>query len=144
MYVALTRARERLHLSRASRRLSYGTGYVPTDPSRFLSELPPEVFSPSSVRVLKRELPFTWGGPEEGGGPRPRLFASRAPAHPPVSAAQIDFKRGMRVVHRYLGPGSVTQVSGRPGSQRIEIEFDSGREQSFVARQAPITLEERG
>ncbi len=141
MYVALTRARERLHLSRASRRLSYGSGYIPTEPSRFLSELQPDVLSSASVRLLKRELPYSWGAEGEKGGPAPRLFASRAPATTPASGVHIDFKRGMRVVHRYLGAGEVSQVSGRVGSQRIEVIFDSGREQSFVARQAPITLE---
>ncbi len=49
-YVAITRAQEKLHLLRARRRPAQGQGgggYAPTEPSRFLRDIPPELLEGS-------------------------------------------------------------------------------------------------
>ena len=50
VYVAFTRARERLYLSRSRRRLVMGTGFQNVDPSRFLGEIPAPLLQGSARR----------------------------------------------------------------------------------------------
>ncbi|MDX2177701.1 MAG: UvrD-helicase domain-containing protein [Candidatus Sumerlaeia bacterium] len=149
-YVALTRARKRLCLSRAGRRMGYSGGYDFSEPSRFLAEMPPEVFAKASFEMLRRELKFGWGEertePASKAGPE-RKFAqlvAQGAAGLRAAATDTEFRRGDRVVHRYLGAGEVFNIAGRPGAQKIHIRFDDGREQAFVARQAPIVREGEG
>lgn len=146
-YVAITRARERLCITRASRRQGFSGMYESTQPSRFLSEMPADVFSTGSVEQLRRDLGSTWvnaadrAAAPSNAAPK-RLFLSQGASSLRPSAT--TFERGMRVEHRYMGGGEIYNVSGRPGAQRIHIRFDTGREQSFVASHAPITIVSKG
>lgn len=146
-YVAITRARERLCITRAARRQGFSGMFEATQPSRFLSEMPADVFSTGSVEQLRRDLGSTWvnaseGKSAQGSAGAKRLFLSQgASATRPTATT---YERGMRVEHRYMGAGEIYNVSGRPGSQRIHIRFDTGREQSFVASHAPITIVSKG
>ena len=51
-YVAITRARQRLYLSNALRRSTNGV-WKDSEPSRFLDEIPPELFAPSKAPVRR-------------------------------------------------------------------------------------------
>ena len=113
-------------------------------------EMPPEVFSKASFEMLRRELKFGWGeervDPAAKSAPE-RKFAqlvAQGAAGLRAASSDTEFRRGDRVVHRYMGAGEVFNIVGRPGAQRIQIRFDDGREQSFVARQAPIVREGEG
>jgi len=55
MYVAMTRARSRLHLTLTRSRLVYG-GRQATSPSRFLSEIPQELLKIAQKRYDEREI----------------------------------------------------------------------------------------
>ncbi len=55
MYVAMTRARSRLHLTLTRSRLMYG-GRQATSPSRFLSEIPMELVKMAQKRYEEREV----------------------------------------------------------------------------------------
>jgi DNA helicase-2/ATP-dependent DNA helicase PcrA len=55
-YVGMTRARKRLVLSLARRRIGYGAGgpsWRQTEPSRFLADLPPELFGDEVARSVR-------------------------------------------------------------------------------------------
>jgi DNA helicase-2/ATP-dependent DNA helicase PcrA len=147
-YVALTRARRRLWLSRSRRRAGYSGGYEQSEPSRFLAELPPDVFDEASRFRLARELPYGWGQ-EDRSGNRPsasgalrgeRTFVrNTAPLPAPIAGG---FRSGQRVKHQYLGQGTVIRAYGPASSQRVVVAFDSGREHDLIARHAPMVVVE--
>jgi DNA helicase-2/ATP-dependent DNA helicase PcrA len=159
-YVAITRARKKLTLSYCGSRNRpdmWGT----MQPSLFLSELPVEAVDEGGAKALRKLLPYNWGRTEAQGGSRDRelVYEPDESASPRAFAAsrnllaagegnlrrrssgQPEFTTGTRVVHRMMGPGIVTGTSGRPGWERVHIQFDDGRTSEFILKYAPITLE---
>ncbi|MDG4793910.1 DNA helicase PcrA [Micromonospora sp. WMMD1082] len=154
-YVGITRARQRLYLSRAVTRSAWGQpSYNP--PSRFVEELPPEL-----VRWERTEGSYTsWGGGGGGVGGRaeratggrgafaggtPRAVqlarklgvdgsrlatASELPQGPKVAA-------GDRVNHQRYGLGRVVAVEGHGPGARAQIDFGD-QTMWLVLRHAPI------
>ncbi|MEW6280175.1 MAG: UvrD-helicase domain-containing protein [Candidatus Eremiobacterota bacterium] len=107
-YVGMTRARERLLLSRAQSREVHGSR-IPRMPSRFLAEIPKDLmlqegstcFAP---RVREEEAPGIGSGRFKGFGksaPQPRTR---------VAIPTALFKVGQRVHHRVFGEGTVDRV----------------------------------
>ncbi|MER7419846.1 DNA helicase PcrA [Micromonospora peucetia] len=154
-YVGITRARQRLYLSRAVTRSAWGQpAYNP--PSRFLEELPPEL-----VRWERTEGSYTsWAGGGggvggradrvpggrggfNGGTPKAAQLAKRLgvdasrlttaselPQGPKVSA-------GDRVNHQRYGLGRVLAVEGHGPGARAQIDFGD-QTMWLVLRHAPV------
>ncbi|HWG94666.1 MAG TPA: 3'-5' exonuclease, partial [Mycobacteriales bacterium] len=132
-YVGITRARERLHLSRAHVRSAWGqTSYNP--PSRFLDEVPAELVdwrrgassvaapAPALSRAADRLL----------GTPRGRSAG-------PGLRAVPDLSPGDRVVHDAFGMGTVTATRGAGDGLQAEVDFggDAGVKW-LLLRYAPV------
>lgn len=159
-YVAITRARRKLFLSYAMQRNRPDLWGTTNQPSLFMTELPADVFDEESRRLLSRMLPHQWRGKagggsrpgeleyvpddaEPNGGARPYGRVYRPARQAPVSggpARRPPFTVGMRVIHRFMGPGVIETVGGRPGWERARVRFDDGREQEFVLRYAPLSI----
>ncbi|AYF31699.1 DNA helicase PcrA [Micromonospora tulbaghiae] len=152
-YVGITRARQRLYLSRAVTRSAWGApAYNP--PSRFLEELPPEL-----VRWERTEGSYTsWGGGGGGvGGRADRLgrggFAGGTPKATELAkrlgvdasrlATASELKQapkvsvGDRVNHQRYGLGRVLAVEGAGPGARAQIDFGD-QTMWLVLRHAPI------
>ncbi|MBF5031461.1 MULTISPECIES: DNA helicase PcrA [unclassified Micromonospora] len=152
-YVGITRARQRLYLSRAVTRSAWGApAYNP--PSRFLEELPPEL-----VRWERTEGSYTsWGGGGGGvGGRADRLgrggFAGGTPKATELAkrlgvdasrlATASELKQapkvsaGDRVNHQRYGLGRVLAVEGAGPGARVQIDFGD-QTMWLVLRHAPI------
>ena len=114
-YVGMTRARTRLVLTSAARRRVFGD-YQPTEPSRFLEEIPQELIEqapgpPPDQGSLHQHYEFRtdpYGrGSRTGGRPRPREDA----APPPFRYEEEDqssspaLRPGARVRHAQFGLG---------------------------------------
>lgn len=151
-YVAMTRARERLVFSRAMRRMRTGF-YDDTMPSAFLAEVPEDAMAEGALRKLGvLGAAAAWGGmggragdvANSYGGVRASLPPPRNPRGGLAGAERVPkrpgqrFAVGDRVEHRVLGEGTVTETGGRPGSERVYVEFDDGRGQEFVVKFAPL------
>jgi len=131
-YVGITRARARLHLSRATVRSAWGqTSYNP--PSRFLEEVPehlvewerrPEPAMATAARAVTEGRGYAGGRAKPGGlGLRPV----------PVLAP------GDRVTHDTFGLGTVAAVSGTGDGARAEIAFGGGNgTKTLLLRYAPV------
>jgi len=160
-YVGMTRAKQRLTLSLARRRIGYGEGgpsYRSMEPSRFLAELPPELFGlpvrgaaaplarPPTVRRHPGALP---GDPhiEEdeppGFEPVPPRPARAAPRGEPTvdydfdqrpEAAGRPFARGDAVVHDALGEGLVLACDGGGRDAKVTVRFYEAGEKRVLAR----------
>jgi DNA helicase II / ATP-dependent DNA helicase PcrA len=119
-YVGITRARERLYLSRAVVRSAWGqTSWNP--PSRFLDEVPEGLVDwqrgasstsgpPPALTVAARRLTGTPQGRAAGPGMR--------------AVPQLDI--GDRVNHDAFGLGQVTATRGVGDSAQAEVDFGAG------------------
>jgi DNA helicase II / ATP-dependent DNA helicase PcrA len=115
VYVAFTRAKERLFITRPRRRLAGGEGYVDVDPSRFLGEIPRDVLvtSVTAERAgytppasLVRPPPPRGARPfriDPGRPQAPREPVARRP--PPAPPERIDDERqGSLPLKRFQPP----------------------------------------
>jgi DNA helicase-2/ATP-dependent DNA helicase PcrA len=126
-YVGLTRARERLYLSRAMSRMAFGN-WKSNEPSRFLNEIPSEVITwnedQGEARTPKIKKSF---------GPPPKATGKRVASH-----AAILLVPGDRVAHDTFGLGSVVSVNGEGDRAEATINFGSLGEKRLLLRYAPV------
>jgi DNA helicase-2/ATP-dependent DNA helicase PcrA len=118
-YVGLTRARERLYLSRASTRFMFGT---PTynAPSRFFSEIPEELMETrrATIKPIVRSAP-----PVRSTGKR---------------VIALDLEVGDRVLHQTFGIGQVRTLTGEGDRTEATVDFGSYGERRLLLRYAPV------
>jgi DNA helicase-2/ATP-dependent DNA helicase PcrA len=154
-YVGITRARQRLYLSRAVTRGAWGQPqYNP--PSRFTDELPPEL-----VRWERTAGSYTsWsgtgggvggrgggdrgrGGGFAGGTPKAQQLASRLGIDGSKLATASELPQapkvavGERVNHQRYGLGRVLAVEGHGPGARAQIDFGD-QVMWLILRHAPI------
>ena len=114
-YVAITRAKKRLTLTCAKQRMLYGRTSV-NRPSRFISEIPPELLLGKKTEPPKRyeqapqtRAPKTWTD----------SFQTRK-----TQAPLPDFRKGDMVVHDTFGRGMILSVLKMGNDAMLEIAFD--------------------
>ncbi|GHU08250.1 DNA helicase [Betaproteobacteria bacterium] len=119
MYVALTRARERLYLSSAQSRMLHGqTRYHLR--SRFVDEIPAEL-----IKCLSLPARQGGGGGEYGSGARadvPRRAPSSVRAVPQLANGM---RIGQSVRHVRFGQGVIIAAEGGGDEAKVQINFDS-------------------
>ncbi|MEV0320125.1 DNA helicase PcrA [Streptomyces sp. NPDC050658] len=140
-YVGITRARERLYLTRSSMRSAWGQpSYNP--PSRFLEEIP------EAQLVWKRTgsvgAPVSSSGPAAGitsslSSSRSRAggaqgFATRRATEKPVVSLAV----GDRVTHDQFGLGTVVGVKGSGANAEATIDFGEPKPKRLLLRYAPV------
>jgi len=120
-YVGMTRARNRLVLTRARERSYFGDRRA-TLPSRFLSEIPPECFDAPP-----------------GGSPG-RATVSRAPVREPDGSAPRTprFRAGQGVIHDRFGYGTVLRVEGAGEDAKLTVSFPGRGATRLLARFAGL------
>ncbi len=114
-YVAMTRARDLLFLSRARSRVLWGRPQWNT-PSRFLEDLPPQVIQPDRER--RPDI-----GPASG-------LSAAAP--PPGD----DYRVGFRVSHPVFGQGTILSREGAGDDLRLIVGFPGKGTRKLLARLA--------
>ena len=123
-YVAITRARERLSLSRAMSRLQQGVPQS-NEPSRFLEEIPAALIVESGAR----EADSFFGPPVRAYGSSAARAAARSPhsepaARPSDFPAEADgFSVGVHVSHPMFGSGKVLGREGSGKNLKLTIQF---------------------
>jgi DNA helicase-2/ATP-dependent DNA helicase PcrA len=153
-YVGITRAKERVFLSRAEKRSTFGVGRANLS-SRFLEELPIELmqfeekkgrtenlFSQETQRRddysqsegmaddLSQEIPFP-----EGGG----VVLSPVDETRPWEGF-FPLKIGMRVRHPKFGEGRVRSIEGMDEGQKATIVFQTGGSKRLKVRYAHLEI----
>jgi DNA helicase II / ATP-dependent DNA helicase PcrA len=113
MYVAVTRAKKRLHLSFAQMRMLHGqTRY--NVPSRFVDELPAELMQWLSAK------------PKNFLDSPPAAFDTRTSWNTPTNANASDkggFRIGQRVSHAKFGAGVIIGAEGNGKNTQVEVNF---------------------
>ncbi|MFQ3619676.1 MAG: UvrD-helicase domain-containing protein [Spirochaetales bacterium] len=107
LYVAITRAREEVYFTYCRTRRLYGR-LLQVDPSRFLQELPRDVWENSKPYLQQR---------------------TSMPAFP-----SDGFPPGTLVYHEEYGQGMVVRSWVQEGLGVIQVQFESGRRAQFIPR----------
>ena len=144
-YVGITRARQRLHLSRAGTRASFGAPqYHP--PSRFLDEIPMDVIDwqrsdqdrMSASGRPSASLQQGWGGAPRGGGGVVRLNPRGSGAGSRRGSAPVSVEAGDRVSHDSFGLGTVVRVEGTGDNTMAHVDFGGAGIKRLLLRYAPL------
>ncbi|OBI15179.1 MULTISPECIES: DNA helicase PcrA [unclassified Mycobacterium] len=131
-YVGITRARQRLYLSRAIVRSSWGQPMLNPE-SRFLREIPQELIE------WRRTAPApSFSAPVSGAGRfgTPRAAPTRSAAG---KRPLLVLEPGDRVTHDKYGLGRVEEVSGVGESAMSLIDFGSAGRVKLMHNHAPIS-----
>ena len=127
-YVGLTRARERLYVSRAAVRTAWGQPqYNPA--SRFLDDVPPDLLdwrrgassavSPSATPAVAR-------------------LATRPGVRSPGNREVVHLEGGDRVTHDAFGLGTVVRVDGSGDKAVAHVDFGDQGVKRLLLRYAPV------
>src|SRR6476659_10081745 len=131
-YVGITRARQRLYVSRAKVRSSWGQPMLNPE-SRFLREIPQELINWRRVDPAP-SLSAPVSGAGRFGTPRPSATRSAA-----GKRALIVLEPGDRVTHDKYGLGRVEEVSGMGESAMSLIDFGSAGRVKLMHNHAPVS-----
>ena len=139
-YVCLTRAREQLVLTSAARRRVFGE-YQPTQPSRFLDEIPPHL-----VDRLEPVAPPRWSPRYErrnpyahrGGSGRPAASQTKSFAYEDEDQSASGVRKGMRVRHRQFGVGTIVNVEDQGDDFKVTVKFLSVGTKKLMAKYAGL------
>ncbi|MFJ8536244.1 DNA helicase PcrA [Streptomyces sp. NPDC093591] len=140
-YVGITRARERLYLTRSSMRSAWGQpSYNP--PSRFLEEIPAQHvdWKRTGASALVSSGPAS-GVAASLSSSRSRSaasgasgFATRRTSEKPVAQLAV----GDRVTHDQFGLGTVMAVKGTGANAEATIDFGDTKPKRLLLRYAPV------
>ncbi|MGW2821624.1 DNA helicase PcrA [Streptomyces sp. NPDC001443] len=140
-YVGITRARERLYLTRSAMRSAWGQpSYNP--PSRFLEEIPPAHLewkrtgatapvSSGPASGLAASLSSSRSRSSAAGASG---FATRRTSEKPVVSLSV----GDRVTHDQFGLGTVVGVKGTGSNAEATIDFGDTKPKRLLLRYAPV------
>lgn len=137
-YVGITRARERLYLTRSAMRSAWGQpSYNP--PSRFLEEIPAahvdwkrtggSLAPAGPVSGVAASLSSSRSSASGASG-----FATRRTAEKPVVSLAV----GDRVTHDQFGLGTVVAVKGTGANAEATIDFGDTKPKRLLLRYAPV------
>ena len=118
-YVGITRARERLYLTRAILRSSWGAP-VTNPASRFLSEVPDELID--WRRLAPEPSSDAWGSPRPAQPRGRRRFGSGSEVR---VNKNLNLAAGDRVNHAKYGLGTVLTVEGSGVRETVTVDFGS-------------------
>lgn len=155
MYVAVTRAKERLYLTRATERFMYGKRER-TSPSLFFKEarmvIDPEAVKREEERRNKYFQRRTYG--DDGGGDifssnentggyssnyAKRFLKDTKPKA--VSNASVSkYRTGLKVKHPRFGEGTVIMVRGEGDNVIVDVAFPGVGIKSLAAKFAPMEI----
>ena len=159
-YVGMTRARDRLTLSRVLRRMVHGE-WMNREPSPFLDAIPARALAVVDRTFGGGGSGVRFGAPERSGhlfpdyegesqetvaAPRPAARPAMRPQRPavppmrrtPPPPTASGFRRGARVRHPEYGVGVILLVEGSGDQEKLTVYFDRAGRKKFVARYSQL------
>lgn len=139
-YVAITRAREELHLTNAESRMIFGSTSR-NKPSRFLSEIPEELVERSRSRSWKKPEPGTDLPTSAYEARTISIHAARqfGPVDLPAQKSAQCYQTGDRVEHKTFGVGKILSVTPMGNDHLLEIEFQQVGTKKLMSNFARLT-----
>lgn len=134
-YVGITRAKERLFLTRAQSRTLFGSTKYNL-PSRFLEEIPAELLDCKEERAkIVSDIEHAYGVRPVGFGKSG--FLSQKDETKKAAAPKVQFAPGDQVKHRKFGIGTIVSAQPMGADTLLRIAFEEG-EKKLLAAYAPI------
>ena len=166
-YVGITRAKEMLYITNASKRTLYGrTEYA--IPSRFISEIPEELFDEEGIENLdlrrkksqkfldneyteaKNVIESKWSSfgsisssPKKSFGVSVNSFLSNivgTSASVKNEASSKNYTVGMKVKHKKFGVGVISKIEPEDDDTKLEIEFEKFGMKRLMANFTPLQI----
>ncbi|MGB3686010.1 MAG: DNA helicase PcrA [Ornithinimicrobium sp.] len=133
-YVGITRAQERLFISRAGSRSAFGSPQW-NPPSRFLDEIPEDLLNWERTDADRRTVAGRASASSRAGVVRLNPRGSSRPANAPhVSSLSV----GDRVTHDSFGLGTVARVEGSGDNTMAHVDFGETGVKRLLLRFAPL------
>lgn len=143
-YVAITRAKKNLYISRAQSRMLYGQTNRNL-PSRFLNEIPNELYVETAAEPQFNSCfsdGSSFGSVHVYGGGTPKPTNTYKPAAPSFAAKpqvqNSDYHVGQRVNHKTFGDGMILSVASMGNDLLLEISFDNSGTKKLMASFAKL------
>jgi DNA helicase II / ATP-dependent DNA helicase PcrA len=153
-YVGMTRAKQRLVLTRASRRRLYGEDYFSgTQPSRFLQEIPRKLVVPALSEAMLFKTRTSWDNSYNSVESVDEFFAKRRRDSEPARRSVFEqstrklagttggsarWKLGSRVRHAKYGLGTVVDCEGDGENAKLTISFPGYGRKKMIERYAAL------
>ena len=134
-YVGITRAKQKLYLISADRRMVFGSSHA-NRVSRFAEEIPPEL-----IKEIRPEPPARTPIKKAQPEPRSHITKTEPSLHRQQKMAAEkapDFRPGDRVRHKVFREGTVLKVTPMGNDALLEIEFDSKGLKKLMANYAGL------
>ena len=138
-YVGITRAKEKLYLTKTKYRMLFGSTTYNKD-SRFLGEIPSELVECTGEGRLRTSPAFASsaaGGKISvgvGKGAKPMAGVPRAGAYqPPAAKSGVTYKVGDVVLHKLFGKGMIMTAEKMGNDTLLEIAFDKAGTKKLMA-----------
>ncbi len=130
-YVGITRARQRLYLTRAITRSAWGTpAYNPG--SRFLDDIPPRL-----IESLRTEPERSVASAKFASSPA-RMVRHGSMPRATHGAGALNLKPGERVLHAKFGMGTVVEIEGSGDRAQASVDFGTTGVKRLLLRYAPV------
>ncbi|MCI8320810.1 MAG: UvrD-helicase domain-containing protein [Dorea sp.] len=152
-YVAITRAKEELYITNALSRLLYGST-ARNRPSRFLSDIPPELVEEHRPRPLAfrtgslqrndgERRPSSFYAEQDSGFPREsgakkQEISALSYQRQADSSASCQWKPGDEVTHVTFGGGTIQTVTPMGNDYLLAIDFDKVGKKKLMANFARL------
>ena len=138
-YVGITRAKEKLYLTKTKYRMLFGSTTYNKD-SRFLGEIPSELVERTGEGRLRTSSALSSSGTGGkisvgvGKGAKPMAGVPRAGAYqPPAAKSGITYKVGDVVLHKLFGKGMIMTAEKMGNDTLLEIAFDKAGTKKLMA-----------
>ncbi|MCI7084559.1 UvrD-helicase domain-containing protein [bacterium] len=128
-YVGITRAKEKLYLTKAQERMLFGST-THNRCSRFVDEIPSEL-----LNITGSERKFTSGSALTGavGAGNVKSSFSANSFKPKPSSAKVSYSVGDMVLHKVFGKGMITKAEKMGNDTMLEIAFDKAGTKTLMA-----------
>ncbi len=141
-YVALTRAKQRLFLTRTSMRMLYGKTSR-NRPSRFLEEIPKELLNDTTPKRESVSL-------DDYAVPQTPAFGSRATVvnfsapkpRPAAETSSLDYAVGDVIIHAKFGRGVIKTAQPMGDDMYLSVDFEEAGTKKLMARYSNLQKEE--
>ena len=148
-YVGMTRAEEKLYLSSARFRRFFGnTDQQVSEPSRFLSEVPPELVEDANESRRRPAVQYqgsTYNSVDAvtralGGGVRHAAPSTAAKPAPGRKTPGGKWSMGTRIRHPRFGHGTILRTEGEGDDMKLTISFMSHGLKKMIAKYAELEV----
>ena len=163
-YVAITRAKKKLFITNASKRTLYGSTTY-TMPSRFISEIPQDLFEENSKDNIPQKTNKIYLNSEYAAATKvinsrtntnykssyqkPKIgisvdsFLKNVTGQTKSNDDEIDiskYKVGMKIKHKKFGVGIIQKIEPEENDEKLEIVFEQSGFKRMMAKYTPLEI----